>query len=268
MDKEVDEFTSCPVCFEDYEEHGDHVPRLLPCSHTLCDKCVRKLKRGNRITCPQDRQTHKASLKLPQNNYILNQIRVEKERRCGYHGREINLFCRNEACQQELCSLCMIENHKKHNVEDLISIKEAKLAEITKEIEKEKQMFKDYKNKLKTIREEADGELSRALAEVNTKKEELSALLDERLSQIDNVISSMINITETLSLGSTYTEMSSSQATIRNEAADLTKIFKRPVPILRFKSHKEDRCVGESSKTYHPDQREWSKRFGLIQNVF
>ena len=185
MDKEWDEFTSCPVCFEGYEESGDHVPRLLPCSHTLCDKCVRELKEANRLRCPQDRQTYRASRKFPQNNYILKLIRDGKERRyrkCGHHGREINLFCRNEACQQELCSLCMIENHKKHDVEDLFSIKEVKLAEITKEIEKEEERFKDYKNKLNRIREGADEELSRALTEVNTKNEEFSVLLDERLS--------------------------------------------------------------------------------------
>ena len=83
MDKEWDEFTSCPVCFEDYEEKGNHIPRLLPCSHTLCDKCVRELKHGKRITCPQDRQTHETLTEthnFPQNNYILKQIHDEKKR--------------------------------------------------------------------------------------------------------------------------------------------------------------------------------------------
>ena len=265
MDKELDEFTSCPVCFEDYDESGDHVPRLLPCSHTLCDKCVRELKEGNRIRCPQDRQTYKASRKFPQNNYILNQIRTEKERRykkCGHHGREINLFCRNEACLQELCSLCLTENHKKHDVEDLLSIKEVKLVEIAKEIKKEEERFKDYNNKLNIIREEADEELSKALTEVNRKSEDFSVLLDERLAQVYNVISCMTNIKESLSKESTYAEMSSSQATIRNEAADLTKMFERPVPIFRFKPRREDKCVGHSFGTNYPQQRECRKGLG------
>ena len=267
MDKEVDELTSCSVCFEDYEEHGDHVPRLLPCSHTLCDNCVCELMEENRIRCPQDRKIYQAdseTRKFPQNNYILKQIRDGKKggfKRCEYHGIEINLYCRNKACQQELCSLCLTEKHKKHDIVDLLSIKEAKLAEIAKEIEKEEERFKDYKNKLNTIREEADEELSKALTEVNTKNEEFSVLLDERVAQVYNVISSMINIKESLSKASTYAEMSSSQTTIRNEAADLTKIFERPVPILRFKPDRKDKCVGHSFETYYPQQRECQKGF-------
>ena len=268
MDKEWDEFTSCPVCFEDYEESGDHVPRLLPCSHTLCDKCVRELKEANRLRCPQDRQTYRASRKFPQNNYILKQIRDGKERRykkCGHHGREINLFCRNEACQQELCSLCLTENHKKHDVEDLLLIKEAKLAEIEKEIEKEKEIFKDYKDKLNTIREETCEELSKTLAEVNTKKEELSALLNEKLSDIDYVISSMTNVKDHLSMISTYAEMSSSQATIRNEISDLTKNLKQPFKIFRFEPTREDKFVDHSSEV---QPGPYTEGFDYYRSVF
>ena len=36
MDREVDDSTNCPICFEPHEEAGDHLPRLLPCTHTLC----------------------------------------------------------------------------------------------------------------------------------------------------------------------------------------------------------------------------------------
>ena len=163
MDKEVDEFTSCPVCFEDYEESGDHVPRLLPCSHTLCDKCVCEIMDGNKITCPQDRQTYKKDSEtrnFPQNNYILKLIRNAKDKgykKCADHGREINLFCKNKTCQQDLCSLCLTENHKMHDVVDLLSIKEAKLVEITKEIEKEKENLKNYGDQIKRVHEELKG---------------------------------------------------------------------------------------------------------------
>ena len=268
MDKKVDELTSCSICFEDYEESGDHVPRLLPCSHTLCEKCVCELIDGNNITCPQDRKTCQADFetrKFPQNNYILKQIHDGKKRgfkRCVNHGREINLFCRNEACQQELCSLCLTENHKKHDVVDLLSIKEAKLAEIAKDIEKEQEKMKNYGDKINRIREEANEEFSKALIEVNTKKDEFSVLLDERLAQIANVTSTMTNIKESLSMEKTYPDMSSSQTKIRNETANLTQIFERPVPIFRFKPSREDKYVGHSSEADHPQQNECPK--GLL----
>ena len=141
-------------------------------------------------------------------------------------------------------------------------IKEAKLVEIAKEIGKGKEMFKGYKSKLNTIREETDGELSRALAEVNNKKEELSALLDDRLAQINNVTFTMTNTEESLSMENTYAEMSSSQTIIRNEAANLTKIFERTVPIFRYKPRREDKCVGHSFEIHHPHQRECSQGLG------
>ena len=34
-DAEEDDVTNCPVCFEAYEETGDHVPRILPCQPFL-----------------------------------------------------------------------------------------------------------------------------------------------------------------------------------------------------------------------------------------
>ena len=40
-----------PVCFESYEETGDHLPRLLPCTHTLCHTCVSAMIHCNTLVC-------------------------------------------------------------------------------------------------------------------------------------------------------------------------------------------------------------------------
>ena len=266
MAKEVDECTSCPVCFEDYQESGDCVPRLLPCSHTLCDKCVGKLLNGKKITCPTDRQTfevHGESCKFPQNNYILKQISDAKGKvykKCEYHGREVNLFCSSSSCKQEICSLCLTESHKKHDVVDLLVIKEEKLVEIVKEIEKEKEILQKYGNKLNEVQEEANEDLSKTFAEVNTKNEELSTLLKERLVQIDNLISTMTGIKETLSMENTYVEMSSSQTTIRNETSELARTFKLPIPVFRWDVTRENMFVDSASETPHSHQRKTPKK--------
>ena len=175
----MDEFTSCPVCFEDYEESGDHVPRLLPCSHTLCNKCVRELKRGKRVTCPQDRQTHKTlneTNNFPQNNYILQQLSKQKAgyKKCKRHGNEINLFCKNESCQQEICSICMIKNHGRHDVVELTAIKELKIAEITKNIDRDIKRLTTCMNKLKTYRDEANEKFSDAIGHLDWSRNQLN----------------------------------------------------------------------------------------------
>ena len=272
MAKEMDECTSCPICFEDYQGSGDHIPRLLPCSHTLCNKCVCQLTHRHRITCPQDRQTfeaHGKRRKFPQNNYILKQIRDAKEtiyKKCEYHGREINLFCRNDSCQQEICSLCLTARHKKHEVVDLLSTKEAKLAEIVKEIEKEEKIAKNYGNKLNKVQEEANEEISKAFAETNNKKEELLTLVNERLAQIDSVISTMTTIKETLSMDNTYAEMSSSQTRIRNETSELAKKFKLPIPVFRCDTIRENIFVDSTSETHHSHRRKSPKEGNMFSD--
>ena len=69
---------SCQVCFEEFEEDGAHVPRLLPCTHTLCHNCIGRLIQENRIECPECREKHEAKNEeksFPQNKYILTQIK-------------------------------------------------------------------------------------------------------------------------------------------------------------------------------------------------
>ena len=75
-----DDITNCPVCFEEYTEEGDHVPRILPCYHTVCEKCIGGLCQDFSLDCPECRVTHHAThgIKIfPQNRYILTHIRTK-----------------------------------------------------------------------------------------------------------------------------------------------------------------------------------------------
>lgn len=38
----TDNFLTCPTCMGSYDE-GDHTPKLLPCSHTLCKSCLERI---------------------------------------------------------------------------------------------------------------------------------------------------------------------------------------------------------------------------------
>ena len=77
MWEEADDSAFCPVCFECYSELGVSVPRLLPCTHTMCHACVDTLIKNSTLVCPQDRKAHPAFsgvLSFPQNKYILKMI--------------------------------------------------------------------------------------------------------------------------------------------------------------------------------------------------
>ena len=82
MSDAEDELTTCPVCCEDYEENGKHVPRMLPCLHTTCEQCLEDLlkRRGKFVICAECRKQHHVSIGVKtfcQNKYILSHIRKE-----------------------------------------------------------------------------------------------------------------------------------------------------------------------------------------------
>ena len=125
---------SCVVCLEEFEEDGDHTPRLLPCTHTLCEASVNRLIHNQQLECPECREKHKAKNKeksFPQNKYLLVQVKrkptevrnqeakpKEKEL-CEEHGKELVLFCKETECQKPICLSCLRKKHKNHNVTDI-----------------------------------------------------------------------------------------------------------------------------------------------------
>ena len=130
MADHLDDILKCQICLEDFEETGDHVPRLLPCSHTLCEKCLKQLVRtfvhGKSVVCPECRKKHAmVDVKtFPQNRYIMVNLK-EKQRdretvKCEEHGgKELTLYCRRNECQKAICSKCLTASHRAHDVVDI-----------------------------------------------------------------------------------------------------------------------------------------------------
>ena len=128
----LDYIQECTVCCEEFTLDGDHIPRILPCSHILCEKCIKDLLQGGNVVCPQWREkfpTQNVAESFPQNNYVLPiirrktknaQVNVEQRKEvCEEHGREIALFCNEPCCKKSMCQLCMIQKHKTHDFVDL-----------------------------------------------------------------------------------------------------------------------------------------------------
>ena len=161
-------YLSCPVCLEDFTVGGDTVPRILPCIHTLCEKCVHRLiktstihshERGPpklvqryRIVCPECRQEHKlpdGAKSLKQNPYILDQLsgkeaNVKKDAQkrlnlCVKHSKELNLFCEEADCKKPICITCLREEHKTHCVVEV----EDKKQDLLKKVESVKKDLAD-----------------------------------------------------------------------------------------------------------------------------
>ncbi len=148
---------SCPVCFEEYSDSGEHVPRIMPCSHTLCHKCIKALLQGGlQIKCPECKKQHQAlkgEKSFPQNKYVLENIRLrmkirkvghkEKKELCQDHAKKLTFFCKDSCCRKFICRICLIESHKQHDFvnmvegQQIIQAEQDKKKVLLKEIDKE-----------------------------------------------------------------------------------------------------------------------------------
>lgn len=62
----------CFICLEDYNEQ-QNLPRILPCGHIVCNKCLIELGRSTvftKIKCPQDRHSFKIKKRHMPGNLI------------------------------------------------------------------------------------------------------------------------------------------------------------------------------------------------------
>ena len=117
------------MCFEFYDENGDHIPRILTCHCTLCQSCIGKLIKNNELECPQDRQKHaanKGAKSFSQNKYVITYLKRELKPKepqyeeCPEHKLKVVLYCKNEKCQKGVCPMCMSEKHLTHQVVNIL----------------------------------------------------------------------------------------------------------------------------------------------------
>ena len=139
----------CSVCLEQYTlTENDRLPRLLPCHHTVCERCLQTLLDGGPTTCPECRGPFplREVRTFPQNNYLLPDIRRKvtetqtQQRMCEKHGKDLNLYCKEISCQKVICQLCREKEHKDHDVSELQEFKES----IHKDLVANAVLLKDY----------------------------------------------------------------------------------------------------------------------------
>lgn len=66
----MDSIFECGICFKPYN-HQDKKPLSLPCGHSFCFECCKKLQKHQIIQCPYDKSTHTI---LPENLPVNYQV--------------------------------------------------------------------------------------------------------------------------------------------------------------------------------------------------
>merc|ERR1712012_1004485 len=143
----------CRVCEDTFQLHGDKIPRLLFCGHTLCHACLLRLPtEAGLISCPFDRQQtllgNNGVWELNKNFALMEMIErvqlqesadtmsyqwLEQERERGVACDEVEdhvavLYC--TVCASHLCQQC---SQLTHNTRTLAKHKRIPLSEKPRE---------------------------------------------------------------------------------------------------------------------------------------
>ena len=183
---------TCQVCFEDFTDRDEHVPRILPCSHTLCEKCLGQLIRGGTLLCcPECRldnpvQEEAGVRSFPQNKYILNhfqqkQVSLQREPQCKEHEKPLLLYCNEVKCKKCICLTCLTNTHVGHKVTEIEDKNKLVLfSKISMQMEK----LETSKNNLLTAKEDLEKNSEESITKAAQKKEELIKMISDRISTL------------------------------------------------------------------------------------
>ena len=194
----LDELLNCQVCFEDYQETGDHVPRILPCHHTLCHGCIGRLVHRNRIRCPECRieyDAKKGEDNFQQNKYILIMVKktssVLKEettnfKKCAEHSKDEMFFCKEKKCQTAICPKCLSAKHLGHQVVEIQETKKEVLEVILKKVETVSHILNQKITKVKDTQEDTIKKAQTNTDKLRKKKEEVLETFDQMIKEAED----------------------------------------------------------------------------------
>ena len=138
---------ACDICFESFNEKvGSRRPMVLPCGHTVCESCIKRIFKRKGFKCPIDNKLHIFSSveDIPINyklistfsNFLKEKEEKGPELKCSIHQKELlTFFCRTEL--RSICNKCLLaEGHMGHDlleIDDYNSLN--KLQDLLKNLE-------------------------------------------------------------------------------------------------------------------------------------
>ena len=194
----LDELLNCQVCFEDYQETGDRVPRILPCHHTLCHSCIERLIHRNRVQCPECRSkfdAKKGEINFQQNKYILILVKkkssVLKEeatnfKKCSEHSKDEMFFCKEKSCLTAICPSCLSAKHLGHQVVEIQDTKQEVLEVILKKVETVSQILDQKIEKMKDIQNDTIKKAQANIDKLKKKKDEVMETFYQMIKEAED----------------------------------------------------------------------------------
>ena len=147
----------CPICSKNFENTGNRIPLLLPCSHTFCKRCIELVQSKKTVkcyVCGKFQPIPEGSEEFPINKYILPHIRKENYDMCTKHGKVAIFFCKEVQCGKGICGTCVVKEHKTHDFVEMADEKKRLLAVLVRRADtlgKELQRRRDNFLKVKEV---------------------------------------------------------------------------------------------------------------------
>ena len=138
----------CLVCHDDFKD-----PRLLPCIHSFCLKCIEDYCRskgklpGDKVPCPVCRH----EFEIPKHGVADLTLRTYDEY-CSKHNKEADMYCTD--CHISLCTICCHQLHKTHNFEQINVFVQQCARSIDREIESVTLRIKSFRGKATQFEDE------------------------------------------------------------------------------------------------------------------
>ena len=265
--EELDETTTCPVCYQEFSEN-ENTPRLLPCSHTMCQPCLTELsrstgRRGRRyVVCVECRKKH-AIQTFPQNKYILKLLETKHFNMCQVHGRELSLYCKEKNCSKAICPICLIEGHIGHQLADVIDQEKETLTEKVKDLMDDlKGEQKKLANADREIREKNQYTLSKLKHEKKRMMDVFNQLIDQ-VTEEGKVEETKINRRLTV-IASHLNELGSAGGQIEGRVQNVTFRNKLKSSVDRIEQKKREATVQYKYLEYNAAEHSGSDRMKLF----
>ena len=240
----------CPICQEDPKN-----PRLLPCIHSFCLKCLGDYCRdklpGDYVPCPVCRSEFQipknGAAGLPVRTHAEEPLKVaqlDEERYCEKHEDErIKVYCFD--CNVDVCAMCCLQYHKTHQFEEIVeqffrSINE-EIEQVTSRIE----CFRGLSAQIEATNNKTLHNIQSMEVEVQKRSEEIRQLVDRQESEL---------LQELQSLKSAAEEEAKSQTDALQLAVSEMESFRTSSLELRSKGSPSD--VTQAANEVHERAKE------------
>jgi len=259
-DKELDEMTECSICKEEFTD-----PRVLPCIHTFCLKCVLNCGKGKRpgaiMPCPLCRKKFTipgAGLSGTQKNFFVEKLLHARklsageeahDKMCKHHqGKAIEAYCQD--CKVAVCVTCIITSHKTHDWIDIDKVsydlrqlvlsdtltKVPELLKITEDVlqrlEKEKS---DVIEHLAGIEDEINTETDKQIAAIQRDKVKLLSEVESiKLKRVKQVETVKQEVEQHMTALKSFNETLLSSGTACDVTRSANSLHDRPDELMKF----------------------------------